>query len=332
MLLLALSLAESIIDRLACEVDCAKSPPVVGAHPPCRLSITLAHSMKFWLNGQIVPPSKAKISPFDRGFLFGDGVYEVVRFFGGVGVGMAQHVARLRRSLADARIKGFEAGDLTKISAALLQSEALTDAIVYLQVTRGAEEIRRHVPADDLTPTVFAYATAAPGLETLARPQTISCITAPDERWRKCSIKSISLMGNILSSLAAAEAGAEEAILHRGGFVSEGSRTNIFAVHAGRLITPQVDVEPPILHGVTRAMVLDAGKANGMRLETRPLRVQELKQADEIFVTSTHRLVSAVTQLDGRPVHGGVIGSITSTLFESLRLRIAESCNVAAKV
>ena len=288
--------------------------------------------MKFWLNGQIVPPSKAKISPFDRGFLFGDGVYEVVRFFGGVGVGMAQHLARLRKSLADAKIKGFDAGDLTRICTALLHADALSDAVVYLQVTRGAEDTRRHVPADDLIPTVFAYATASPGLDALARPQSISCITVPDERWRKCSIKSISLMGNVLASLTAAESGAEEAILHRGGFVSEGSRTNIFAVHAGRLITPQVDVEPPILHGVTRAMVLDAGRANGMRLETRPLRVQELKQADEIFVTSTHRLIAAVTQLDGRPVHGGVIGAITSTLFESMRLRLAEACNVVTKV
>ena len=288
--------------------------------------------MKLWLNGQIVPPSKAKISPFDRGFLFGDGVYEVVRFFNGVGVGLAQHIARLRKSLADAKIRGFDAGDLTRIATTLLEADSLSDAIVYLQVTRGVEEIRRHVPVADITPTVFAYATSAPGLETLARPQTISCITTHDERWRRCSIKTISLMGNILASLAAAEAGAEEAILHRGGFVSEGTRTNVFAVHSGRLITPQIDVEPPILHGVTRAMVLEAGRANGMRLETRPLRVQELKQADEVFITSTHRLIAAVTQLDGRPVHGGTVGSITSTLFESVRLRLIESCEVAAKV
>ena len=280
--------------------------------------------MRVWLNGRLVATEKARISPFDRGFLFGDGVYEVVRFFGGAGFGLDEHVVRLGRSLAMSKITGFDPAELTAISQALLADADLQNAIVYLQVTRGDEGCRHHVPHEPLKPTVFACATPAQPLEEMVRPQIVSCVSLPDERWRLCSIKTVSLMGNVLASLKASEANAEEAILHRGGFVSEGSRTNVFAVLAGLLVTPQIDSEPPILHGVTRGMVVTAAKAAGMRMEVRPLRVEELKKADEVFLTSTTRLISCVSHLDRAPIRREGVGPITQMLFDVMRNKIAE--------
>jgi D-alanine transaminase len=285
--------------------------------------------MNVWLNGEIVAAEKARVSPFDRGFIFGDGVYEVVRFFNGAGFGIDEHVERLRRSLNDARIEGFDAGEMRRIAAMLLDEAGLEDAFLYLQVTRGCEDGRHHVPRSPLDPTVFAFVSPAPSLDEMNVASVIDAVLLPDDRWRRCSIKTTSLMGNVLASLAAGDAGAEEAILHRGGFVGEGSKTNVFMVQPNRLATPPINAEPPILHGVTRRKVLDAARAIGMRIEERPVRVDELRAAAEVFVSSTRRLIAAVGTLDGKPIGTSGLrraGPVTQRLFDSLRRMVAGSC------
>ncbi|MCA9285088.1 MAG: aminotransferase class IV, partial [Phycisphaerales bacterium] len=167
--------------------------------------------MKVWLNGRLVAPEQATISVLDRGFLFGDGVYELVRFFGGVGVGMAAHLARLRASLAQSRIEGFAAEELPRICTALLESAGLADGSVYIQVTRGAGATRHHVPSPELRPTVFASAAALPPLDALRGPDGLRAILQEDRRWQRCSIKTTSLMGNILALMDADDADADEA-------------------------------------------------------------------------------------------------------------------------
>ena len=225
--------------------------------------------MQVWLNGRVVPLEQAHISPFDRGFLFGDGVYELVRFFGGVGMCMQAHLRRLERSLRLTRIEGFTAEHAEHAMHAVLQAEGLRDAAVYLQVTRGAPAMRSHLPPTGLQPTSFAYAVPCGDLDSLREPATISVSVQPDLRWMRCDIKSISLMGAVLPMLDAASRQAEEAVLVRDGLLSEGSSSNILLVRDGTLSTPPIDDEPSILHGTVRDAALQAARAEGLHARMR---------------------------------------------------------------
>ncbi len=285
--------------------------------------------MKIYLNGNIVDERDAHISVFDRGFLFGDGVYELVRYFGGFGVGENAHAQRLARSLDLAKIRGFDAAELGSIARATIAANELTDAIVYLQVTRGAGSVRSHVPNEALTPTVVAIATHGEPLDALTSPSQISAVTAEDLRWKLCEIKTISLMGNILHLLDADAHGANEAILHRDGFVGEGAYSNIALVTRGVLVTTPIAEEPPILHGTARADLLAAARTVGVPIEVRRVRVEELQHADELMITSSRRFISAVVRLNGSTVGDGRTGPITHKLFESMRYAIARNAQLA---
>ncbi len=279
--------------------------------------------MKIHLNGHLVDECNARISVFDRGFLFGDGVYELIRFFDGYGVGLDTHAARLQRSLALARIEGFDTLTLTRLCREVLDANDLRDGIVYLQITRGCASTRAHVPTTPLTPTVVLIATVGEPLASLIAPQEIRAITAEDLRWKLCEIKTISLMGNILHLLDADASGASEAILHRDGFVGEGAYSNMAMMKDGVLITSPIAQEPPILHGTARADLLAAAKACGVATEVRKIRLAELETADELMITSSRRFVSAVTRLNDRPVGSGVAGITTHALFCAMRDEIA---------
>jgi D-alanine transaminase len=283
---------------------------------------------RVWLNGQLVEESRATVSVYDRGFLFGDGIYELVRFVRTAeghaagrryGIGLDLHVERLRRSLRLARISGFSADDLPSICDRVLDANGLDDAAVYLQITRGAGPSRSHVPQGPLKPTIFAAATACEPLERMREPSVVRAITLEDLRWRLCQIKTISLMGNILALLEADGHGGTEAILHRDGLVSEGAYTNVMVVRGMTLATPPVDDDPPILHGVTRADALRLAAHAGLRAEVRPIALGELADADEILITSSRRLISAVGSLDGRAVGDGTAGPAARALFQAMR-------------
>ncbi|MSR18621.1 MAG: D-amino acid aminotransferase [Phycisphaerales bacterium] len=270
--------------------------------------------MRVWLDGRIVPQAEATVSVFDRGFLFGDGVYEVVRFFAGVGTGLDLHVARLRESLRRARIEGIDAGILRVVCQSLLADLQLSDATVYLQVTRGAGAERTHIPAPNLRPTVFAYAVATAGIETLATPGVVRAVLVEDARWARCEIKTLSLQGNILHLLDAAAQDADEAILCRDKLVGEGTGSNVFAFVGGVLVTPPVASHPPILHGVMRSLVLECAARAGIPHAVRPLPVTELRGASEAFVTGSKRILGALSHLDGRAMSQPAPGPRTMAL------------------
>lgn len=277
------------------------------------------HAELVHLNGQIVPIGEARVGILDRGFLFGDGVYELIRFFDRVGVGMDLHVRRLESSLRLSRITGFEAHTLPAICDEVLAANDLHDASVYVQITRGSAPLRAHIPPAGLRPTVMAIASPSPGVESLVAPDRIRAVLLPDERWLRCEIKTISLMGNVLAAMAAADRGADEAILHRDGILSEGGSTNVFLCLRGTLVTPAITDRPPILHGVSRAQVIDAARGEGVPVEERRVSVDELAAAEEIMVTSSRRLLSSVVELDGRPLRGG---SMAQRLFDLMRPRL----------
>ena len=275
--------------------------------------------MKVWLNGRVMPLEEAHISPFDRGFLFGDGVYELVRFFEGVGMAMQAHLHRLERSLKLVRIEGFSAADAAHAMHAAMEAEGLRDGAVYLQVTRGAPPARSHIPPAGVAPTVFAYATPTGPLDSLQAPVPIAVSIQPDERWHRCEIKSISLMGSVLPMLAAGEHGGEEAILVRDGLLSEGGSSNVLVVKDGVLATPPVDDDPSILHGTVRAVALQAARGAGLCVEERRVHEREVRTADELVVASSRRILASVTRLDGRPFAGGAPGPVAQRLLDAIR-------------
>ena len=258
--------------------------------------------------------------------MFGDGVYEVVRVADSTTPWIAGHVERLKNSLARAGINGFDASDLQSICETLIAESGYEDALVYLQVTRGCERVRAHLPTAALEPTVFGFIERAPGLAQMDSPSAVTARTVPDERWKLGSIKSISLLGHVMAALSAAEQSADEAILHRGGFVGEGTRTNVFAIVAGTVVTPPLNSDPPVLPGVTRAKTIALAQSMGMRIAERPLRLEELKAGTEVWLTSTRRLVSAVIELDGKRLGDGAPGKITRQIFEGLKQRLTADC------
>ncbi|MDX2132363.1 MAG: aminotransferase class IV [Planctomycetota bacterium] len=281
------------------------------------------------LHDELMPLERATVSPLDRGFLFGDGVYEGLRAFGGRVVGAARHVARLRAGLDAARIP-FDASRLDGVCARLLEANGLRDAFIYVQVTRGTpgpgQPVRTRVPAGTLTPTVFAYAVPAPGLEAYATPPTKSCVTVRDTRWLRGRLKSISLMGSVLGGFEAHEAGAEDAIFVRdgcpgGALAAESTSANLVAVvsREGRpvAITPALD-DVPILAGVTRDLLLEAASGAGIDLREGRLTPHDLRDAREVMLCGTLTMVTSVTTLDGRPVGDGTPGPVAGRLLALL--------------
>ena len=235
-----------------------------------------------------------------------------------------------QKAIIDALLIGLESyGEIERICDAVLDANNLDDAAVYLQITRGAGPTRSHVPLGSMTPTVFAAASVCEPIERFVEPASICAVIRPDLRWALCQIKTVSLMGNILALLDADENGATEAILHRDGVVSEGAYTNVFAVIGNALVTPPVDDDPPILHGVMRAELLDAAVEVGLTAHVRPLSLAELRSADEVLISSSRRLVSAVVQLDGATIGNGAPGRASRALFQVLRQRIARSIGKA---
>ncbi len=283
--------------------------------------------MRVWLNGEIMEEAEAHVSPFDRGFLYGDGVYEGIRFFNRVGVGMDLHVERLRKSLDAAKITGFDADDLRGICEALLDDAGTGDAMIFAQITRGVQIPRYHLPPKEIAPTVFAYATAAPGLEELGPPVERSCITVEDQRWKRCDIKCISLMANVLAIIEADLQGADEPIFQRQGMIGEGAMTNVFIATEGTLVTPPLDHDPSILHGTTRELVLQVAPEVVANVEVCPVTADELRGADEVMITSSRRLLDSVVRVDGQVIGDG--NPVATRLLAKMKEHLAATSGIA---
>ena len=266
-----------------------------------------------YLNGAFLPPAEARVSAFDRGFVFGDGVYEVIPVFGGRLFRLPHHLARLDNSLREIRMTNpLPAGEWQRVFERLVEIQGGGEQSIYLQVTRGVAP-RDHAFPPNLTPTVFAYATPLkyPPAEQVERG--IAAITAPDIRWLRCDIKAIALLPNAMLRSQALDAGAAEAILLRDGFMTEGAASNIFVVHGGRLVTPPKG--PLILPGVTRDLVLELARAHGVAYAEEAVSEAALRTADEIWMTSSTKEILAVTRLDGKPVGNGKPGPMHARLL-----------------
>lgn len=259
-----------------------------------------------YLNGAFLSPEEARVSAFDRGFIFGDGVYEVIPVFGGRLFRLAQHLTRLDNSLHEIRLANpLAAGEWQKIFERLMAIQGGGDLTIYLEITRGVAPRDPAFPAH-VAPTVFAYAAPLTYPSQEQVEQGVAAITAPDIRWQRCDIKAIVLLPNALLRQQAIETGAAETILLRDGFMTEGAASNIFVVAGGRLATPPKG--PFILPGVTRDLVLELACAHGVPCAERAVSESELRSAGEIWMTSSTKEILPITRLDGKPVGNGKPG------------------------
>lgn len=271
--------------------------------------------MLVYLNGEFLDATEARISVFDRGFLFGDAVYEVTRFYDGRGLRLEHHLDRLRRSLDAIHITAFDVGALQRVSFELLDRTGMRDASVYWQVSRGVQpEGRRHLPKGPISaPTVFAWAEPELSLDECETLRPMKAIARPDTRWWRCDIKSTNLLANLLLKMEAAACGADEAIQHLDGLITEGASTNILVVtESGEIATPPLNHPKPILPGITRRLALDACP----EIIERPIALEELLDAREIVLVGTRTMMAPVVELDGAAVGEGTIGPVARRLAE----------------
>lgn len=276
-----------------------------------------------YLNGQFVPKGEARISVEDRGFIFGDGIYEVVRVIEGRIFAWDAHASRMADGLAGLRIDatGADSASLRGVCERLVRDNGLTsgEATVYLQVSRGAATRVHHFPPAGTATTVYASASAFKPNFAM-RENGAKGITFADIRWARCDLKTVNLLGPVLARQAAAEAGAYEAIFHRDGMVTEGAATNAFMVIGGVLRT--YPLSHYILPGITRAVLVELARELGIPLEERPVSLRELPHVDELFVCGTTTDVQPIVELDGKPVKDGRPGPVTARLREALRVRL----------
>ena len=267
-----------------------------------------------YLNGEFMPLEDARIPVLDRGFIFGDGVYEVIPVYSGNPFRLPEHLARFERSLQAIRIANPMSGaEWTRLVRDLVSRNAGSDQSVYLQVTRGVAR-RDHAFPQDCKPTVFGMSSpmSTPTAEVVENG--VPAITTVDYRWLKCDVKSTSLLGNCLLRQAAADAGAVEVVMFRDGFLTEGSSSNVFVVKDGVILAPPKT--NLVLPGITYDVVLELARGNGLPVEVRPVAEAEVRAAEEIWVTSSTKEVLAVTVLDGKPVGSGKPGARFRRMYE----------------
>ena len=264
--------------------------------------------MTVYLNGQFLPLEDAKVSVLDRGFIYGDGVYELVPVYGRKPYRLPQHLARLQRSLDGIRLANPHTdAEWEAVIAGLIGRMTFADQGVYLQVTRGAAK-RDHAFPAGVTPTVFMMSNplVLPSREQVERG--VAVVTAVDERWLHCDLKTISLLGNVLARQLAVDAGATETVLFRNGYLTEASASNVLLVRGGVIVAPPKDNQ--ILPGITYDVAFELAREGGLPIEVRPVPKDEALAADEMWLSSSTKEVLAVTSLDGRPFAGGTPGPV----------------------
>ena len=272
-----------------------------------------------YLNGQYLAIEEASISVMDRGFLFGDGVYEVIPVFGNKLLRFDEHLTRLQNSLNRISLSNpFDSNEWKTVFSNLLEKNSGEDRAIYLQISRGVFD-RRDLSTfvDDETqysPTVFVMVLQVkqPNIEVLSAG--ISAITVDDFRWNACDIKSTSLVANVMLKQQAGDANVEDAILIRNGVVTEGTASNVFLVKGGVLITPPTGSQ--LLPGITRDLVIEIAENNAILVEQREIKEAELYSADEIWMTSSTREIAPVINLNGKTVGSGVAGKLWKRVMD----------------
>ena len=288
-----------------------------------------------YLDGEYLPLEQARVSVLDRGFLFGDGVYEVIPAYGGTPFRLKEHLRRLDHSLAAIRMgPPLKHAQWLAIFTRLLDQLGEADQQIYLQVTRGAYDRRLHAIPEEVRPTVLVMAGPLSQRDPELVRQGMSVVTLEDIRWQRCDIKAITLLANILAQQEARDQGAQEALLVRDGLVTEGTASNFFLVKDGLILTPPKSNH--LLPGITRDLVLELAMDAGLPCAEAGIRVEDLEQADEIWITSSTKEVMPVTRLDGRPVANGRPGPMwerMNGLYAACKTRLrqrsqpSEQCN-----
>ena len=270
--------------------------------------------MTVYLNGRFLPLEDAKISVLDRGFIYGDGVYELIPVYHRQPFRLQQHLARLQRSLDGIRMVNPHAeAEWESIIRELVARTPFDDQGVYFQVTRGVAK-RDHSFPMDVAPTVFMMSNplSLPTAEQVERG--VAVVTAIDERWLHCDLKTISLLGNVLARQRATDAGAAETVLFRNGFLTEASASNVFIVRDGVLLGPPKDNQ--ILPGITYDAAFELARGGGLAVEVRPISRDEALAADEMWLSSSTKEVLAVTTVDGKSFAGGSPGPVFRKMHE----------------
>lgn len=271
-----------------------------------------------YLNGEYVPAEEATVSVEDRGFLFADGIYEVVRLYRGRVFELEAHLQRWARSVEGARLPLRNTlTELPAILQRLTQENDLQDTEIYVQYTRGTAHPRTHAFPAEAQPTLLAMPMALHLPSPEAYTQGMRTIALPDLRWLRCDIKSTMLLPNVMAKQQAHEQGAFEAILVREGVVKEGASTNILAVFDGQLATHPLDHS--ILGGITRQVVLRLAEGLGIPVREKPFTLEQVYGAQELFLSSTTSEVLPLTRIDGRPVGTGRPGPVTLRLYEAFQ-------------
>jgi len=266
-----------------------------------------------FLNGKFMPMEEARVPVLDRGFIFGDGVYELVPVYSRVPFRIDEHLARLERSLASVRIRNpYSRAEWRDIILQLVAKQPFEDQGVYFQVTRGVAK-RDHAFPKDAVPTVFIMSNPLvnPPRELVERGG--AAVTAVDDRWLHCDIKTISLIGNCLLRQVSADAGAVETILLRDHKLTEASASNVFVVRNGVILSPPKS--NLILPGITYDVIAEIAQAASLPFELRDVGESEVRSADEIWVTSSSKEVLAIVTLDGKPVGGGKPGPLFHRVY-----------------
>jgi D-alanine transaminase len=270
-----------------------------------------------YLNGEFMPLDKARVPVLDRGFIFGDGVYEVIPVYSRRPFRLPHHLQRLGRSLEAIRLANpLTDGEWTRLIGDIIARNAGDDQSVYLQVTRGVAK-RDHAFPKEAKPTVFVMSgpLVTPPQELVENG--VPCITGTDFRWLKCDVKSVSLLGNCLLRQSAADAGAAEIVLFRDGYLTEASASNVFVVRRGMLLSPPKT--HLILPGITYDVVLELAAAVGISIELRGIPEAEVRSADELWLTSSTREVQAIVALDGKPVGAGRPGPLFRKVYQAFQ-------------
>jgi D-alanine transaminase len=268
------------------------------------------------LNGQQLPLTEARISPLDRSFLFGDGIYEVMPVHGGRLFRPQSHFDRLARSATAIRLRNpHSAAVWLALLQRLVEANGGGEQYVYLQLSRGAEHGRNHAPLPDIAPTVFAYCSPWPAVAASTLEKGLACITAEDTRWSRCDIKSVSLLANVLLRQLAVDANASETILLRDGQLVEGSASSVHVVRNGSLITPPNSTR--LLPGTSRSVVEELADNLGIARRDAPITEGELRSADEIWLAAATREVQPVTLLDGAQVGSGRPGPLWRKIYDA---------------
>ena len=264
-----------------------------------------------FLNGDYLPLEEARISPLDRGFLFGDGIYEVIPVHGGRSIAFSLHYDRMCEGLGAVEIDlDWSLEQWRDICGNLIDKNGGGNLTVYLQVSRGADTKRHHAYPVGVTPTVFGFASE---LSIPAEIKPLKVSSAEDKRWRRCNIKSTALLGNVIHFQKGQADGRDETLLYNGaGEITEGSAANAFIIKDGVVVTPPLDHQ--VLPGITRLMLLDMlRQEDSVQIEERGVTMQEARAADEIWLTSSSKDVAPVVELDGNPVGSGDAGPVWKT-------------------